>query len=190
MAYPDTQAEVSVTNSRDDVVRIHPRQAKLQGLLGKPQVAQYADLAFRLRTDTGKMLKLRLRNPGLFLPQANEILLAHQDLEDAGVRVNYHTGVMRAPRGQTITLQKRGAVWQVPLHTWKTDSLPGPRARRKHCAFIVSSTSTNSAAAPSSVERMHQILCCAGTTLMLRYYDHYKGTGFGGASKAEIRAYR
>ena len=37
---------------------------------------------------------------------------------------------------------------------------------------------------------MHQTLCCAGTTLMLRYYDHYKGTGFGGASKAEIRAYR
>ena len=87
MAYPDTQAEVSVTNSRDDVVRIHPRQAKLQGLLGKPQVAQYADLAFRLRTDTGKMLRLHLRNPGLFLPQAKEILLAHQDLEDAGVRV-------------------------------------------------------------------------------------------------------
>ena len=190
MAYPDTQAEVSVTNCRDDVVRIHPRQAKLQGLLGKPQVAQYADLAFRLRTDTGKPLRLRLRNPGLFLPQAKEILLAHQDLEDAGVRVNYHTGVMRAPHGQTITLQKRGAVWQVPLHTWKTDSLPGPRARRKHRAFIVSSTSTNSATTPSSVERMHQILCCAGTTLMLRYYDHYKGTGFGGASKAEIRAYR
>ena len=30
-AYPDTQAEVSVSNSREDVVRIHPRQAKLQG---------------------------------------------------------------------------------------------------------------------------------------------------------------
>ena len=28
---------------------------------------------------------------------------------------------MRTPRGQTITLQKRGAVWQVPLHTWKTE---------------------------------------------------------------------
>ena len=37
---------------------------------------------------------------------------------------------------------------------------------------------------------MHHILCCAGTTVMLRYYDYYKGTGFGGASKAEIRAYR
>jgi hypothetical protein len=143
-----------------------------------------------LRTDKGKMLRLHLRNPGLFLPQAKEILLAHQDLEDAGVRVNYHTGVMRAPRGQTIKLDKRGAVWQVPLHTWKTDDLSGPSARRKHRAFIVSSTSTTSAATPSSVERMHQILCCAGTTQMLRYYDHYKGTGFGGASKAEIRAYR
>ena len=78
------------------------------------------------------MLRMHLRNPGLFLPQAKEILLAHQDLEDAGVRVNYHTGVMRAPGGQTITLDKRGAVWQVPLHTWKTDDLSGPSAGRKH----------------------------------------------------------
>jgi hypothetical protein len=64
-------------------VRKHPRSAKLQGLLGKPQVAQYADLAFRLKTDKGRAIVLRLRKPGLFLPEAKEILLAHQDLEDA-----------------------------------------------------------------------------------------------------------
>ena len=37
-AYPDTQAEVSVTNRPELVVRKHPRSAKLQGLLGKPQL--------------------------------------------------------------------------------------------------------------------------------------------------------
>jgi hypothetical protein len=33
------------------------------------------------------------------------------------------------------------------------------------------------------VEHMHEVLCCAGTTSMLRYYDHdhYHGTGFGKA---------
>jgi hypothetical protein len=51
-AYPDTQAEVSVTNRPEHVVRKHPRSANLQDLLGKPQVAQYADLAFRLKSDS------------------------------------------------------------------------------------------------------------------------------------------
>ena len=46
-AYPDTQAEVSVTNAPEHVVRKHSKTANLQGLLGKPQLAQYADLAFR-----------------------------------------------------------------------------------------------------------------------------------------------
>ena len=37
---------------------------------------------------------------------------------------------------------------------------------------------------------MHEVLCCAGTTTMLRYYDYYNGTGFGKASKADIRNFR
>ena len=87
-AYPDTQAEVSVTNTPEHVVRKHSKSANLQGLLGKPQPAHYADLAFRLKIDKGQHITLRLRQPGLFLPEAKEILLAHQDLEDAGFSVN------------------------------------------------------------------------------------------------------
>ena len=37
---------------------------------------------------------------------------------------------------------------------------------------------------------MHEVLCCAGTTTMLRYYDYYNGTGFGKTSKADIRNFR
>jgi hypothetical protein len=110
---PDTQAEISATNRPEHVVRKHPRRAKLQGLHGKPQVAQYADLAFRLKTNKGRAIVLRLRESGLFLPEAKEILLAHQDLEDAGCRVNYHTGKMHAPRGHVLTMEKSGAVWQI-----------------------------------------------------------------------------
>jgi hypothetical protein len=83
-AYPNTQSEVSVTNRPEHVVRKHPRSAKLQGLLGKPQVAQYNDLAFLQKTNKGRAIVLRLRKPGLFLPEAKEILLTHQDLEDTG----------------------------------------------------------------------------------------------------------
>ncbi len=49
-AYPDTQSEVSVTNTPEHVVRKHSKTSNLQGLLGKPQLAQYVDLAFRLPT--------------------------------------------------------------------------------------------------------------------------------------------
>ena len=65
------------------VVGTLPNKAKLQGLLGKPQLAQYADLAFWFKTNKGRLLTVRLRKPGLFLPEAKEILLAHQDHEDA-----------------------------------------------------------------------------------------------------------
>jgi hypothetical protein len=105
-AYPDTQAEVSVTNKPEQVVRKHSRSAKLQRLFGKPQVAQYDDLAFRLKTDKGRAIVLRLRKSGLFLPEAKEILFAHQDLEDAGCSVNYHSGKMRVPGGHVLTMVK------------------------------------------------------------------------------------
>jgi hypothetical protein len=194
-AYPDTQAEVSVTNDPEHVVRTLPNKVKLQGLLGKPQLAQSADLAFRFKTDKGRLLTLRLRKPGLYLPAAKEILLAHQDLEDAGFRVNYHTGKMCAPGGHVLTMTKSGAVWKIPV------TPPSTRAtKHTHNALTATTaplSATTSAPATTtplpttrSVERMHEVLCCAGTTAMLRYYDYYKGTGFGNASKRDIRNFK
>jgi hypothetical protein len=46
-------ADLSQAGS-EHIVRKQPRSVKLQGLLGKPQVAQYADLAFQLQTDKGR----------------------------------------------------------------------------------------------------------------------------------------
>jgi hypothetical protein len=54
-AYPDTQEEVSITNTPEHVVRKHSKSARVQGLLGKSQIAQYADLAFRVKTDKGRL---------------------------------------------------------------------------------------------------------------------------------------
>jgi hypothetical protein len=145
-------------------------------------------LAFRLKTDKGRLLILRLRKPGLFLPEAKEILLAHQDLEDAGFRVNYHTGQMRAPGGHVLTMTKSGAVWQIPVTS------PSTRAtKRMHTALTATTSApatTTSSSTTRSVERMHEVLCCAGTTATLRYYDYYKGTGFGNASKTDIRNFK
>jgi hypothetical protein len=181
-AYPDTQAEVSVTNTLEHVVRKHSKTANLQGLLGKPQLAQYADLAFRLKTNKGQLITLRLRQPGLILPEAKEILLAHQDLEDAGFRVNYHTGKMRAPGGHVLTMIKNGAVWQIPV-------LP-PRKHTVLAAITTAPATKTLASNKQDVDCMHEVLCCAGTTTMLQYYDYYNGTGFCKASKADIRIFR
>jgi hypothetical protein len=164
-------------------VRKHSKSSNLQGLLGKPQLAQYADLAFRLKIDKGQHITLRLRQPGLFLPEAKEILLAHQDLEDAGFSVNWHTGKVRTAGGHVLTMIKNGAVWQIPV-------LPP----RKHTVIAATTTSPASKTLASNnrqdVDRMHEVLCCAGTTTMLRYYDYYNGTGFGKTSKADIRNFR
>jgi hypothetical protein len=187
-AYPDTQAEISVTNDPEHVVRKLPKKAKLQGLLGKPQLTQYTDLAFRLKTDKGRLLILRLRKPGLFLPEAKEILLAHQDLEDAGFCVNYHTGQMRAPGCHVLTMTKSGDVWRIPVTS------PSTRATKRMHSALTATTSAPATTTPSSttriVERMHEVLCCAGTTATIRYYDYYKGTGFGNTSKTDIRNFK
>jgi hypothetical protein len=152
----------------------HSTSAKLQGLLGKPQLAQYADLAFRLKTDTeGQHITLRLRQPGLLLPEAKEILLAHQDLEDAGFLVNYHTGKVRDPGVHVLTMIKNGTVWQIPV-------LPP----RKHT--VLAATTTVSDSKTLDVDRMHEVFCCVGTTTMLRYYDYYNGTGFGKAASPTL----
>ena len=81
-------------------------ECQIAALVWKAQVAQYDDLAFRLKTDKGRAIVLRLRKSGLFLPEAKEILFAHQDLEDAGCSVNYHSGKMRVPGGHVLTMVK------------------------------------------------------------------------------------
>ncbi len=164
-------------------MRKHPLSVKLQGLLGKPQVAQYADLAFRLKTDKERAIILRLRKPSLFLRESKEILLAHQDLEDAGFRVNYHTGKMHDPGGHVLTMVKNGVVWQIPV-------MPPPKHTVLAATTIAPETTISESTNMQDVDRMHEVLCCAGTTTMLQYYKYYHGTGFGKASTAEVRKFR
>jgi hypothetical protein len=81
-------------------------------------------------------------------------------------------------------MTKSGAVWQIPV------SSPSTRATKRLHTALTATTSAPATTTPSSttrsVERMHEVLCCAGTTATLRYYDYYKGTGFGNASKTDI----
>ena len=86
-----------------------------------------------------------------------------------------------------LTMTKSGAVWQIPVTS------PSTRATKRIHTAHTATTSAPATTTPSStrsVERMHEVLCCAGTTAMLRYYDYYKGTGFGNANKTDIRNFK
>ena len=82
-----------------------------------------------------------------------------------------------------LTKVKSGAVWQIPV-------MPPP----KHTVLAATTTAPATTISASNnmqdVDRMHEVLCCAGTTTMLRYYEYYHGTGFGKASKTEVRNFR
>jgi hypothetical protein len=64
----------------------------------------------------------------------------------------------------------------------------------KHTVLAATTNAPTNTTSPSDtmrdVRHMHEVLCCAGTTSMLRYYDYYHGTGFGKARKADIREFR
>jgi hypothetical protein len=106
--------------------------------------------SIRLKTDKGRAIVLRLRKPGLFLPEAKEILLAHQDLEDAGFRVNYHTGKMHAPGGHALTMIKSGAVWQIPV-------MPPPKHTVLAATTTAPATTTLASTTMQDVDRMHEV---------------------------------
>ena len=85
-------------------------------------------------------------------------------------------------------MTKSGAVWQIPV------SSPSTRATKRLHTALTATTSAPATTTPSSttrsVESMHEVLCCAGATATLRYYYYYKGTGFGNASKTDIRNFK
>jgi hypothetical protein len=82
-----------------------------------------------------------------------------------------------------LFLQKQQIVWQMPV-----------MSPPKHTVLAANTTAPSNVTPPlynmRDVEYMHEVLCCAGTTSMLRYYNHYHGTGFGKARKADVREFR
>ena len=78
---------------------------------------------------------------------------------------------------------KSSDVWQIPV-------MPPPKHTVLAVTTTASATTTLASTTMQDVERMHEVLCCAGATTMLRYYKHYHGTGFGKASTAAVRNFR
>jgi hypothetical protein len=81
------------------------------------------------------------------------------------------------------TMIKGGAVWQIPV-------MPPPKHTVLAATTTAPATTTSASTTMMDVERMHEVLCYAGTKTMLRYHKYYLGTGFGKASTAEVRNFR
>ena len=117
-AHPDTQAQVSITNSREHVVKHHGTRVELSGVVSGARIsAETADLAFLLQATDGSHFYMRVQKPGLYHADASAVILAHQDLEDAGLHVDYTAGRILTPDDRIIAMEKRHRVWTIPVWT-------------------------------------------------------------------------
>ncbi len=82
-----------------------------------------------------------------------------------------------------LTMIKSGTVWQIPV-------MPPPKHTVLAATTTAPVTTTLASTTMQDVERLHEVLCCAGATTMLWYYKHYHGTGFGEASTAAVQNFR
>ena len=120
-ALPDTQAAITVTNDEAHVTKMHHETRTLHGIVGNASVvAHLADLAIPLQTEQGSRYHLVVRrNPrcpgGLYSPDASSIVLAHEDLEAAGMRVDYDAGRISLPNKDTINMDKTARTWRIKL---------------------------------------------------------------------------
>ena len=106
-AHPDTQAQVSITNSREHVVKHHGTRVELSGVVSGARIsAETADLAFLLQATDGSHFYMRVQKPGLYHADASTVILDHQDLEDAGLHVDYTAGRILTPDDRIIAMEK------------------------------------------------------------------------------------
>jgi hypothetical protein len=82
---------------------------------------------------------------------------------------------------------KSGAVW---TRFWQIPVIPPSKHTVLAATTTAPATTTLALTTMQDVERMHEVLCCAGATTMLRYYKHYHGAGFSKASTAAVRIFR
>ena len=173
-ALPDTQAGITVTNNRSHVTKMHNETRTLHGIVGSASVvAHLADLAVPLQTKQGNLYNLVVRRSqrcpgGLYSPDASSIVLAHEDLKAAGMRVDYDAGRISLPNEDTISMHKVKRTWRIDLAP-PAAQVNISKDQHPHVAL------------------QDAIWMGLSSSSLLKVYNHYNGAGFGNATKAEIR---
>ena len=173
-ALPDTQAAITVTNDEAHVTKMHHETRTLHGIVGNASVvAHLADLAIPLQTEQGSRYHLVVRRNarcpgGLYAPDASSIVLAHEDLEAAGMHVDYDAGQISLPNKDTIRREKNARTWRIELAS------PGAQVKitKDQHPHVALQDAIWMGLSPSS---------------LLKVYEHYNGAGFGNATKADVR---
>ena len=207
VALPDTQAQLTVTPNKDHVMRLHEDTHTLKGIAGAASIhATSAEIAVPLETDTGDRYNLVIGRAKdgtspLFAPQATALVLAHEDLERVGLHVDYTVGKILTPNADTITMVKRNRTWQIPL--WRTTATrkvgktpvsAKPQGVATHNIFNLLPDDVSEPETPANphpnVALQNRIWMGLSSSSLLKLYDFYDRTGFGNASKADIRRFR
>jgi hypothetical protein len=171
VAYPDSQAQATITNDCRNVKQFKKDKVTLTGIdKNSSMEARETNLSFVLETVEGKQRRLDI--DGIYAPHASAIVLTHEDLRKAGLKVDYDLGKIVAPDGQIIRMRMQDAVWTIPVmmeeqfKSFDAEVTPQPR---------------------DPFAQLHESLFLPGVTKFFIQVESTKGTSCGKVTKAEMR---
>jgi hypothetical protein len=115
LAHPDTQAQISVANKPEFVKEFKESQVTLVGIGEGSGIPAHhiAKLSFVLQAENKSTYTLETE--GVYSKEASAVVLTHENMRRAGLRVDYDEGRNSTPDGQTIKMKMIDSVWTVPV---------------------------------------------------------------------------
>jgi hypothetical protein len=180
LAHPDTQAQMSVANKPEFVKEFKESQVTLVGIgKGSGIPSHIAKLSFVLQAEN--KITYTFETEGVYFKEASAVVLSHENMRRAGLRVDYDEGRISTPDGQTIK-KMIDSVWTVPVRPSDTNvtvrafhTVPGPNT------LVVTSQSK-----PQYI-KYHEAFFLPGVTKFFIQYDATKDAHCDKETKTEMR---
>ena len=183
LAHPDTQAQMSVANKPEFVKEFKESQVTLVGIgKGSGIPAHIAKLSFVLQAENKSTYTLETE--GVYSKEASAVVLSHENMRRAGLRVDYDEGRISTPDGQTIKMKMIDSVWTVPVRP----SDINVTVRAFHTAPGPNTLVVTSQPKPQYI-KYHEALFLPGVTKFFIQYDATKDVHCVKTTKTEMCQY-
>jgi hypothetical protein len=181
LAHPDTQAQMSVANKPEFVKEFKESQVTLVGIgKGTGIPAHIAKLSFVLQADNKSTYTLETE--GVYSKEVSTVVLSHENMRRAGLRVNYDEGRISTPDGQTIKMKMIDSVWTVPVRP----SDINVTVRAFHTVPVPNTLVVTSQPKAQYI-KYHEAHFLPGVTKFFIQYDTTKGAHCDKTTKTEMR---
>jgi hypothetical protein len=105
LTHPDTQAQMSVASKPEVVKEFKENQVTLVGIgEGSGIPTHIVKLSFVLQAENKNTYTFETE--GVYSKEASTVVLSHENMRRAGLRVDYDEGRISTPDGQTIKMRK------------------------------------------------------------------------------------